>query len=413
MGKGLVNFPRDSRKPAMHMTFDHLMHLPPDELVTVNRNRDRYFPVRPIARAGEAKALRRGSDLAHGIEGGPAGVAAFMAANRVAGLLVMKDGEVLLERYGLGNDETSRWSSFSVGKPVTGIMVGVALKDGYLQSLDDPLIRHLPELAGSAYGDCTVRHLLTMSSGVAWREGYRDGQSDIARMYGAVFARRRGGILDVMRTLPRAASPGTRFLYSTGETHLLGEIVARAAGRPLAQYLSERIWSRYGMEADGYWTLESPEGQELAGGGVNFVLRDYGRFGQFVLEGGVAAGEAIVPPGWIAEATNQELAAEHLRAGRLYEGYPFGYGYQWWLYPGDGGKWPEHAGAFSAMGIFGQFLYVNPRERVVGVIQSAWPDPWVADNERRAHEFLAAAIRAVAAQEGRAPVQVRDEKARA
>ena len=380
----------------MDMTFDRLMHLAPDELVEANRHRDRYFPVRAIRRSGPIRMLPRGMDIGPRLMADGVDPTAFMQANRVAGLLVLKEGSIRLERYGLGNDEESRWSSFSLGKSVTGILVGAALQDGHIASLGDPVTRYLPDLDGSAYGACNVGSLLNMSSGIAWREGYRDGQSDLARMYQAVFARRQGGVVDFMRSLPRVAAPDTRFLYSTGETHLLGAIAAAAAGKPLAEYLSERIWARFGMEADGYWTLDSEGGQELAGGGLNFVLRDYGRIGQFMLEEGAIDGEAIVPKGWIEQTTNIAGAPNHLRSGRLYDGYPFGYGGQWWLYPEDGGPWPEHVRAITGMGIFGQFLYLNPKVRVVVAIHSAWPDPWVAENERRVHQFIATVVRATA-----------------
>jgi CubicO group peptidase (beta-lactamase class C family) len=377
----------------MGLTFDRLVRLSPDELAAANRQRDRYFPIRSIDRGRSVRPLPLGPNIEPLLGREALGLDQFMALNRVAGVLVLKDGRIRLERYALGLDESARWASFSVGKSVTGILAGMALRDRRLRSLEDSIAQYVPEMAGSAYGDCAVGHLLGMSSGIGWKEAYRDGQSDIARMYQAVFARRKGGVLEVLRTLPRDAPPGRRFLYSTGETHLLGEVVSRAVGKPLAEYLSQRLWSRFGMEADGFWTLDAAEGQELAGGGLNFVLRDYGRLGQFILEGCEIDGEPVVPADWFQSAARIAANEPHLGPGRLYDGYPFGYSRQWWVYPPDGGRLPEHAGAFTGMGIFGQFLYLNPKERVVCVILSAWPDTWVAENERRVHEFLAAVIR--------------------
>src|SRR5262245_35322718 len=172
-----------------------------------------------------------------------------------------------------------------------------------------------------------------MSSGVRWEEGYRDGRSSYARMFDAAINRRKGGIMEVMTSLPSEAPPGTRFLYSSGESHVLGELLAAATGKHIADYLSERIWSRFGMEFDGYWTLESEDGQETTEGGVNAALRDYGRFGLFILADGVIDGERIVPAGWIAEASHPRIDSAQVAYGLPTPSNPLGYGYQWWSFP--------------------------------------------------------------------------------
>ena len=224
--------------------------------------------------------------------------------------------------------------------------------------------------ARSAYEGVTIRNVLRMCSGVAWREeNDSNGRSEVYRLFRAIRLRRAGGILDLMCKLPRAHPQGAVFNYSTGESCLLGAVVAAATGRPLADYLAETIWGPAGMEADGHWQLESEGGLELGGLGVSARLRDVGRFGQLVLEDGDAfSGRRVLPPGWRDLAGQPDSAATGF--GRLAPGNPAGYGYQWWAVarlPGG-----VNNGAFSANGGYGQIILVNPAEQVVVAIQSAW-----------------------------------------
>lgn len=385
------------------MKFEKLMNLSPAEQPEVNRNRNKYFPSRLIRRGPQVHPLPcadRALDLPLTVDGKDTSLEAYMARHRVAGLLIIKNGRIVLERYALGNDERSKWYSFSVGKSVVSTLVGAALQQGHIRSLDQPVTDYLPTLSGTAYDGATIRHLLQMSSGVAWNEGYRDGTSDVSRMYEAIVAGRPGGIVAVMKTLEREATPGTKFLYKTGETHLLGEIVTAATGKRLADYLSERIWSRFGMESDGYWILESLDGQETGGGAVNFTLRDYGRFGLFILGGGMAAGEPILPEGWIEAATHPPPDSPQVGYGKVVPGLPLGYGYQWWSFPPRAqatgiAALANHEGAFAGEGIFGQFLYINPRENLVAVHWGAWPDPWMPDEELAVYDLLGKAVAAL------------------
>jgi CubicO group peptidase (beta-lactamase class C family) len=213
----------------------------------------------------------------------------------------------------------------------------------------------------------SVRDVLMMSSGVRWTETYTDPTSDRRRLLEAQISQAPGSAMAVMRALPRAAAPGTVNTYSTGETQVAGEIVRRAVGRPLARYLSERIWSKVGMEADANWWLDSPDGVEIGGSGFSATLRDYGRFGLFLLNDGVAAGEAILPDGWIREATSPKV----LRGGT-----PLEYGYLWWTATTPASR---RDSAYAAEGIYGQWLYVNPAAKVVIVVWSAQSTPTASD----------------------------------
>jgi CubicO group peptidase (beta-lactamase class C family) len=253
--------------------------------------------------------------------------------------------------------------SMSIAKSITSTLIGAAVKQGYIGSLSDPVVRYVPSLAGSAYDGVSVRDVLMMSSGARWTETYTDPTSDRRRLLEAQISQVPGSAMAVMRSLPRAADPGTVNTYSTGETQVAAEVVRRAVGRPLATYLSERIWSKFGMEADATWWLDSPDGIEIGGSGFSATLRDYGRFGLFMLAGGIAAGEAILPDGWIREATSPKV----LRGGT-----PLAYGYLWW--PGETPA-AQRDSAYAAQGIYGQWLYVNPAAQVVIVVWSAQPKP--------------------------------------
>jgi CubicO group peptidase (beta-lactamase class C family) len=277
----------------------------------------------------------------------------YMRAYNVSGVLVLKDGQVILERYGSGRTPTDRWVSQSVAKSVTSMLAGAAVQDGKLR-LEDTVDHFVPELKGSAYEGVTVRQLLTMSSGVTWNEAYLDGKSDLARYY--VAADKGDPVADFMKTLPRAHPPGSAFHYNTAEAHLAGIVVSRAVGMPLADYLSEKIRKPFGMERDAAWHVDG-QGREYAGCCLLMTLADFARLGQFALEDGVANGERVLPAGWIAESTRRQI--DNGRPA------PSGYGYFWWI----------GAEAYEASGIYGQSIYVYSKDRLVIAVNSQWPAP--------------------------------------
>jgi CubicO group peptidase (beta-lactamase class C family) len=364
------------------------------------RNQDQVWPVRVIRRGEAVRPLpphaRSLEDLTFEADDGRLGVGDYMARRRTAGLLVLKNGEIALERYGMGNGPASRWTSFSTAKSMTATLVGAALHDGAIGSLDDRCEAYLPRLRDSAYEGVTVRNILRMCSGVAWREDDdADGRSEVHRLGRAMVSRRPGAVLDLMCKLPRAHPQGAVFNYSTGESCLLAALVAAAIGRPLADYYSERIWGPAGMEADAHWQLESEGGLELGGLGVSARLRDVARFGQLVLENGVAFnGQRVLPPGWRDLAGRPDCAATAF--GRLMPGSPMGYGYHWWAVgPLPGGI---NNGAFSANGAYGQYILVNPAEQVVVAIQSAWRQSQDIEAELETVALLRAAVRALRAE---------------
>jgi len=360
------------------------------------RNQHLVWPVRPIRRGPAARPLpphaRSLEDLTYELGGARFGVDDFMARRRTAGLLVLKRGEVALERYGLGNGPESLWTGFATAQAMTATLCGAALHDGAIASLDDPCEAYLPWLRGSAYEGVTIRNVLRMCSGVAWREDDDPlGRSEVRRLGRALVSGRPGAVLDLMCELTRAHPQGTVFNHSTGESCVLAAVVAAAVGRPLAGYLGEAVWGPAGMEGDAHWQLESEDGLEIGGFGVSARLRDVGRFGLFALEDGVtAAGRRVLPPGWRDLAGRPDCAATGFGAVR--PGDAAGYGYHWWARPSAPGV---HDGVFSANGAHGQVIYVNPGDGVVVALQSAWRRPHDPDASLEVVALIRAAVRAL------------------
>lgn len=291
----------------------------------------------------------------------PLDVDAYLKAQHGAALLIVQGGKLRLERYGLGFDGSGRWTSFSVAKSFTSTLVGAALKDGLIKSMDDKVSDYIADMKGSAYDDVSVRQLLTMTSGVAWNEDYGDPKSDVASFNNHVPEPGVDALVSYMRKLPRAAPAGTRWNYSTGETNLVGVMLMAAIKKPLAEYLQEKIWQPVGMEQKATWLL-SKTGKEISGCCLQAAPRDYARFGQFILEGAKVGGEPLVPEGWLQQATTKQ--ADIHEPGR-------GYGYQWWTYDD---------GSFSARGIFGQGVFIDPKRQLVIVTLSDWAKAGAANN---------------------------------
>lgn len=285
------------------------------------------------------------SDFEFEFDGETIGIEEYIRRQNVAGLLVIKEGVIVYERYELGNSADTRWLSWSVTKSVTSMLIGAAIKDGYISSVDDRVTDYLPLLRGSAYDDVRIRHLLQMSSGVEWNEDYDDPESDINTI--------DWDTLSVYRQLKqkkRVAEPGAEFNYNTAETNLAGSLLRAAVGNNLSTWLGEKIWRPFGMESVAYWELSEPGGGEFGGSSLSATLRDYGRIGLFALREGVLPdGSRVLPDNWMAESTAPSPA------------YPY-YGYLWWLRGG---------GSFAASGIFGQAIHIEPAHGLVIAQQSA------------------------------------------
>lgn len=308
-----------------------------------------FFAGLEVAPAPQPRALPRGAPL-------PAAMTAALDqafdANHAVGLMVLKDGEVRYERYADGFGPERRWTSFSVAKSLTSALLGAALADGAIASLSDPATRYIPALAGTAYDGVTVGEVATMTSGVDWDEDYSDPHSDVAQMLEITPREGEPQSATYARTLTRAAPVGEgEWRYNTLETNLLGDIVAAATGKSLAAYAKEKIVDPAGFAGDLFW-MSDLTGRNIGGCCLSLMLSDYARFGQFVLEGGAGT----VPDGWFAR-TGAPVTRFPQRLG-------YGYGHQWWSYPG---------GAYGAQGIFGQGITIDPQERLVVAIVSNQP----------------------------------------
>jgi CubicO group peptidase (beta-lactamase class C family) len=320
-----------------------------DQRDTAFRQMEKLVDVHTIKANGQPLALPNGDPIKLDLD-----INAYMKDQRNAGLIIVQDGKVRFEKYALDYDAKGRWTSFSVAKSFTSTLVGAAIRDGYIKSLDDKVTDYIPTLKGSAYDVVSVRQLLTMTSGVKWNEDYTDPKSDVA-----LFTQHKAeGGLDVtvsyMRKLKREAPPGSKWVYKTGETNLIGVLVSSATGKTLSDYLTEKVWMPFGMEQDAVWLLGTT-GHEISGCCISATLRDYARFGEFILGGGIAAGKKMLPDDWLAQATQKQADID--TPGK-------GYGFQWWTYDD---------GSFAAQGIFGQGIFIDPKRKLVIATNGNWP----------------------------------------
>lgn len=345
----------------------------PEEQLVGYRNIEEIFPTRTIKRGSQVKQLPYADQAInplYKVNGETWGIDTHMEAVNAVGILAIHNGEIILEKYRADYAPDQRWTSFSVGKSITSTLVGAALKDGYIKSLDSPVTNYLPGLKNSAYDGVTVEQLLTMTSGVAWNEDYNDPASDVAMIRAEKSVDGSDPIVTYMAKLQREAEPGTNWVYKTGETNLVGSLVSAATGKALADYLSEKIWASYGMEHDAEWMLNAG-GVEFGGCCVSASLRDFGRFGLFFLNGAKIDNESIVADGWVEAATTSAEAAKNSSGG--------GYGYQWWVTNGP---------AYRALGIFGQMIYIDPDLDLVIVMQGAYKTATGGEMSQRQRDLV-------------------------
>jgi CubicO group peptidase (beta-lactamase class C family) len=334
-----------------------------DESVRVGSfsNLDKFLPHYTLQKAasasplptapGELKVEYRFEHQTHTLDD-------FLNRQRITGLLVIKDGEILLERYQYDRKPTDHFVSHSMAKSIVSVAVGMALAEGKIASLDDRVAKYEPKLAGSAYGETSIRNVLRMSSGVPFNEVY-DGKDDLAR-----FGNLRGarGAIDALRAFgPREVEQGTRFHYASSETIVLAVLLHAVTGTTLSAYLTERLWQPMGAEADATW-IRSHDGLEVAAGSFNAVLRDYGRLGVLLANDGMAGDKQVVPKDYLLEATDWHRQPEPFAPKRA-TSY-FGYGYQFWLFPGEKRR-------FALLGVYGQSIFVDPELKLVMVITAA------------------------------------------
>lgn len=337
----------------------------PDVIVANFRSMDNIFDARGVAASSMPLQFERHSRVLpefYDFEDERRPLAQFLADTWTTGLVVLVDGKLAHQEYFLGNDSSSRTISWSVAKSVVSALVGIALGEGLIADVNEAVTTYVPSLAGSGYADATLEDVLTMSSGVRFDEDYGDFNSDINRMGRAVAF--GTSIDDFVRSLKPERPPGTYHHYVSMDTQVLAMVLREATGESLSSYMRSRLWQRIGTEADAYWLVDR-NGVELAFGCLNATLRDYARFGQLYLQGGTWEGEQIVPAEWVKKSVSPDAA--RLQPGpNPSSDSVLGYGYQWWI-PGD------DEDDFLALGIYNQFIYINPSRSVVIAKSSAYP----------------------------------------
>ena len=344
------------------------------------RDTNKVFESRDVPRSGPVWPLVNGRALAMPAHQSGSTTMTYDAwADRTFtnALLVMKDGRIVSEIYRNNSTAASRFIGWSMTKSLTSVMIGCALEEGRIASLDDPITKYLPELAGGGYGGVSIRQVMQMRSGVDYEERYDFANPGTAASnHIAALVRNTARFADAARTLPRLHEPGAVFQYKTIDTAVLGWLIESVSGSSVAAYTEHCVWEPLGAEADGYYIMDGEPGvgREFSGAGFNATLRDYARFGQMALDGGVANGTRIVAADWIAQSTTPSGAEDQRRGG---------YGLQWWTI-GD-------SNAFSAIGLQGQYIYIDPDTRTVVVKLSYFPpgDNSALDAETQA--FMAAA----------------------
>ncbi len=337
----------------------------PDHLVGAYSRFDELFPAHVIKAAASPWRFRRAEqepEVAYSYGGGYGGsrhtLAEFLARNPVTGLLIAKDDTILFEHYQYARNDRDRLLSQSMAKTITAMLIGIAVGEGAIASIDDLVATYVPKLAGTEYGGTSLRHLLHMASGVGFEESY-SGSDDISRLSRDLFGRPgKDPVSAVAQFNQRAAPAGTQFHYASIETEILGLVLAAATKRSLSDYLGEKIWQPISAEADASWAIDGT-GQEIAYCCFNAVLRDYARLGRLLAHDGAWEGSQLIPRDWLLAATSVE--APYLAPGA--GGRRLGYGYQVWLLPREQRQ-------FALLGIRGQAIFVDPTSKLV-MVQTA------------------------------------------
>lgn len=319
---------------------------------------DEISPARKVAKGAAVFELKRPAQapkIAYAYQGRNGDTDGYLQNTRNTGLLVLKGDTIAVERYQYDRKPEHRMQSYSMAKTVVAMLIGIALAEGKIGSIDDLAAQYVPELKGHPYGETKLRDLLTMSSGVRFREDY-DGKDDVSVLARkTIYQQGPGGVDSVLTFTERARPAGEKFYYASGETQVLGLVLRAATGKPLAEYLSEKIWQPMGAEADATWLIDAG-GYELGYMGLNATLRDWGRLGLLLANYGNLNGRQIIPAEWVRAATR--VNSPHLAVGTATRFN--GYGYQTWLV--------DNEGRFALLGVRGQGVFVDPKSKVVVVI---------------------------------------------
>lgn len=336
-------------------------------LVASFSRHEELTPTRIIPRAVVPWTFRRAAvlDISYNYGGERRTVAEYLRRNPTTGLLIAKDDTIFYEHYQYARTDRDRFASQSMAKTITGMLIGIAVADGAIKSIDDPAATYVPELAATEYGRTPIRALLNMSSGVDFKQTF-NGQDDSARLYRDLFGRPgKDPVSTVTQFNSRVAPPNTKWHYSDAESEILGLILRRATGMPIADYLNQKIWQPIGAEGNATWAIDGT-GQEVTFCCFNAVLRDYARLARLLAHDGTWNGRQIIPRQWLIDATSARPSDSHLAPGKADPFY--GYGYQIWLFPGPGRR-------FALLGVHGQMIFVDPETKLILVHTAVRPKP--------------------------------------
>jgi CubicO group peptidase (beta-lactamase class C family) len=329
-----------------------------DHLVWTYSHFGELFPSRLVKRAATPWLFKRAPEpsISYTFGSDRFSIENYLARNPATGLLIAKDDTILYEHYQYARSDSDRFLSQSMAKTITAMLIGIAVAENKIRSIDDPVSAYVPDLANTEYGGTSLRALLHMSSGIAFTENY-DGSDDITRLSLDLFVGRKDPVASVAQFNTRVAPPGTRWHYASSETEILGLVLRAAVKEPIADYLRDRIWQPIGTEADASWTIDGT-GQEVTYCCFNAVLRDYARLGRLLAYDGAWEGRQLIPRQWLLDTTTLQPSDAYLAPGAATP--YFGYGYQTWLFPGAQRR-------FALLGLRGQIIFVDPATKLVMV----------------------------------------------
>lgn len=344
------------------------------------------FPYRAVHGAGDVYQLRRSAARSfsprYSWEGKEYGIDEHLTRTHTSAILILKGNDIIYEKYLQGSGPRTQFFSFSAAKSITSTLVGLAIQDGYIKDLNDPLATYAPFLSQGPYAKVTIKQALQMLSGIAFDEATYDFNNQkfpFSRAHTEAIVEQRYRFVEAANTLTRTTEPDKRWIYNTMNTALLGVVLENATGKRVAKYMEERLWKPAGMEGPALWYLDGPPdiGREQTGGNFSTTLRNYARYGRLFLTGKNHRGEQIIPKSWIEEATHTN--APPISFGNIMPGSPLGYGYGWWLHPD---------GLVMAQGVHGQILALMPKSDIVIMKVSHWPDIWSRDLEMESYAFF-------------------------
>ena len=327
---------------------------------------DEIYPARRIKRAGTPWMFKRSAaDIRYSYRGNQSSLTEYLSRNPVTGLLIARDDQILFEHYQYGRTDHDRLISQSMVKSIMGMLIGIAISEGAIKSVDDTPETYVPGFKGTEYGRTPIRDLLHMSSGVEFGEDEDQGR-DLNRLWVDMIAGswifKKGTVNSIAQFNRRIAPPGTRYFYASIEPDVLGVVLHNAVNKSASEYLQEKVWQTIGAESDATWLIDA-EGFEVAHFGFNAVLRDYARLGRLLAHDGAWEGKQIIPAQWMIDATTVRASDTYLLPGKAMPPQPFGYGYLLWLLPGTRRQ-------FALVGDLGQRICVDPASKLV-MVQTA------------------------------------------